>query len=78
MTATLFSVPKLQVKWKTHGKTFSEFSGARQNILGIGCSTGSPGLRKSGKTLSEMRQDFSVSKSQEKWKRHGKTLPDWT
>jgi hypothetical protein len=58
MTATLFSVPKLQVRWKTHGKTFSEFSNARQYFFRIPSSSLSADLRKSGKTYSEKWQDF--------------------
>jgi hypothetical protein len=58
MTAALFSVPELQGQWKLYGKTFSEFSNARQDFFRISSSSEFAGLRKSGKTYSEKRQDF--------------------
>lgn len=57
----LFPVPIFQVCWNTHDKTFSEFSDARQNILGIRCSKGSPGSGKAAKLFQKSGKTFSES-----------------
>ena len=79
MTATLSPVPELQVYWKTHGKTFSEYSDARQNIVGIVGSNDSLApekaaklIRKSGKTFSE-----SASSRELDWFRHHSAARHW-
>jgi hypothetical protein len=62
------------VYWKTHGKTFSEFLGARQNLLGIRCLKGSGApekpaklIQKSGKTFSESAQTIKLVTRQLSW-----------
>jgi hypothetical protein len=57
----LFPVRIFQVCWKTHGKTFSEFSDARQNIVGIVGSNDSLAPEKAAKLFQKIGKTFSES-----------------